>query len=86
MYDSMQKMIQEAREKGLWLWASYHDLWFSPDELESQQAEGQFCWGPANWELRDPSNQVSYLKWRATNAEEELRIFQGRIALSKEGV
>lgn len=57
---ALEKMFARARAEDLWFWTSYQDLWFHPDELERLQTEERrFCWGPANWELRDPMEQVA---------------------------
>lgn len=57
---ALKGMFARARSEDLWFWTSCQDLWFHPDELERlQNEERRFCWGPANWELRDPMEQVA---------------------------
>jgi hypothetical protein len=74
-------LIEEARRGGLWLHAKSHDLWFSPDELESLNLAGQFLWGPVNWTLRDPKEHVAQIRQRITGLEKELASFAGRAGL-----
>lgn len=67
----LRPLIEQARAEGKWLWCHYQDLWFSPDDLAAQNAKGSFCWGPVNWELRDPQERVSEAKRRADAAAAE---------------
>jgi hypothetical protein len=55
---SMKPLFDQARREGKWLYTSYQQLWFSPDQLEAEQRAGRFRWGACNWELRDPMDQV----------------------------
>lgn len=72
---TLQNLIDEARGNGKWLWCSYQDLWFSPDQLEAENANGKFRWGPVNWKLRDPGERLSEAKERTARAlREEVRI------------
>jgi hypothetical protein len=73
---SMRALFDQARAEGKWLWTRYHDIWFSPDELEAEQRNGKFRWGSCNWELRDPNEYVNEAKDRlsATQAEYERRV------------
>lgn len=75
----MKPMIEKARRNGMWLWSRYQDLWFSPDELESKQAAGRFCWGPANWSLRHPSERLKELESRCDRAFRECMEFRDRL-------
>ena len=54
----LEAMFKEADETGKWFWCHYQDLWFSPDKLRKEQAEGRFRWGAVNWKLRDPAERV----------------------------
>lgn len=55
------------------------DLWFSPDELEKDQSEGRFCWGPINWELRDPKEHLTYLLNEVCKAQDAVGRFKERM-------
>lgn len=59
---SMRPLFEQARREGKWLYTSYQQLWFSPDQLEAEQRAGRFRWGACNWELRDPMEQVASAK------------------------
>ena len=56
--DSLRPLIAKARAEGKWLHCSYQNLWFSPDQLETENREGRFRWGAVNWTLRDPGEMV----------------------------
>lgn len=53
--NALDNLFEEARRERKWFYARYHDIWFTPDELQRAQSTGQFLWGAANWQLRDPS-------------------------------
>ncbi len=78
--NSLGEMFTRARREGLWFHCGYQDLWFSPDELEKAQASGRFRWGAVNWELRDPKEQVEYLKRKAQSAADEAASFVAKVA------
>src|SRR5688500_1652108 len=55
--DELDAMFAKARAEGLWFFISsllVEPMWFSPDELEAKQKEGQFVWSAENWRLRHP--------------------------------
>jgi hypothetical protein len=79
VFTELEPMFKEAREKGLWFYCSFEDLWFSPDELKSEQKNGNFIWGVCNWELRNPKEHVACLENRIRSAERELLDFQSRL-------
>ncbi len=66
---SLAPLFKEADEKGLWFYCSYQDLWFSPDDLRSEQANGRFVWGAVNWRLRRPSERMDQLQEAAISAK-----------------
>ena len=74
----MQQMVDEAREKGLWLYCDYQDLWFNPEELQRHWEQGRFCWGPESWHLCPPSERVGVLERRLANVANELKEFKRR--------
>ena len=76
----LRPLIESARGRGMWLWCSYQDLWFSPDELEAKNNQGKFLWGPINWVIRDPQEHIQQLKQGIERAEDALAMFQTRIA------
>lgn len=76
----LRPLISEARETKQWLWCSYQDIWFSPDELDAHHDNGKFLWGPVNWKLRDPTTHLRELEQRIKGAEQALSAFQHRIS------
>lgn len=67
----LRKLTAQARAEGKWLWCNYQDIWFSPDQLDEQNRNGKFLWGPVNWQLRDPAERVAEAKRRADDAAGE---------------
>ena len=78
----LRGLIESARSRGMWLWCSYQDLWFSPDELEAKNSQGKFLWGPINWILRDPRDHIQQLEQKIERAEDDLTTLRGRVASS----
>lgn len=69
----LDELIAQARREGKWLWCHYQDLWFSPDQLASENAAGRFMWGPVNWRLRDPNERLHEADLRIEAAERDRR-------------
>lgn len=76
---ALAELIAEARQKKLWLYVSYQSMWFSPDDLERENARGHFLWAPGNWRLRDPAEGLADIDRRAENIAEERRRFVARM-------
>jgi hypothetical protein len=76
---SMAPLFREAREKKLWFYTSYQQIWFSPDELAALNAEGRLLWGAANWRLRDPVEELATLDRKIADAQAERDRFAARI-------
>ena len=72
MIDSLQQLIEKAREEKKWLYCYYQTLWFSPDELQDENEKGKFRWGVVNWELRDPAELIEWRKSDVKKAQKEL--------------
>ena len=72
-------LIQEAREKHLWIWCHYQDLWFSPGEFEKQIKAGKFIWGRVNWELRDPAEHLKAIDGQVVGIARERHDFEQRM-------
>lgn len=79
------ELIRDAERRGLWLRSPYQNLWFSPQELRDQNAKGSFCWGPLNFELRDPQEMVRALEREIEGKKQALDNFIARVAKSREG-
>lgn len=67
----LRELIGRARHEGKWLWCHYQDLWFSPDQLETQNKQGKFVWGAVNWKLRDPQERLDEANARYVQAQAE---------------
>ncbi len=76
----LKPLIQQAKDEGKWLWCSYQDLWFSPNDLECRNILGNFLWGPVNWQLRDPTEHVMELEEAVKLAEVRLKCFKGLLS------
>lgn len=76
---SMESLFRRAREERLWFFSSYQQLWFSPEELKRAQDCGDFRWGVANWELRDPRERVNQLRTQATALLRAAETIEGKI-------
>lgn len=65
-----KKSIEAARATKMWLHSRYHDLWFTPDELEAENADGKFRWGDEWWTLRSPAEflDAALARVRSTQA------------------
>lgn len=68
----MEPLFDEARRNGKWFWCRYQDLWFSPDQLAAQHANGKFIWSAVNWQLRDPIERLKEAQDRASKAQNEV--------------
>jgi len=75
----MEALIRQAESEGKWLWCSYQDLWFSPQELRKAQAEGRFQWGPVNWKLRFPAEKLEAIASKEEALMRERKAFQSRM-------
>lgn len=79
MNAEMKDLLNQARQKKLWLRGRYNNLWFTPDELEREQAMGSFRWGAVNWELCNPVDRLFQLKQIVERAQSELDDFKKRM-------
>jgi len=80
--ESLEPMFKEADEKRLWFYLEREGSWFTPDELRKCHIEERFIWGPPNWILRDPMDEVKLLECRKRNIENQLETFKIRIQKS----
>jgi hypothetical protein len=60
----LDALFEQARREKLWF---FHGglsgpLWFTPDELQAEQAKGNFVWGAPNWKLRSPFELLDQLE------------------------
>ena len=80
--------FQAAERDGLWFYANIAEgkIWFSPDELRAEHAQGNYIWPAANWRLRDPNeflvaaeSDYAIAKKDADHAKETLDHVRDRI-------
>lgn len=76
---SMGPLFAKAEQLGLWFYSPYQSLWFSPQRLRDQQAQGRFMWGAVNWELRDPKEHAAKLRQKAKDANREAEAFEAEL-------
>lgn len=81
--NELQPLFDQAKREGLWFFCNYQSLWFSPGELQREQARGSFVWGAVNWQLRDPAERLLELKSRQESAADEITRLEKRIAEGK---
>lgn len=55
---SRSTLIAQARAEGKWLYARFHDIWLSPDQLEKENTEGNFLWDTEAFTLCDPNERL----------------------------
>ena len=76
---SMAPLFREALAKKLWFFTSYQQIWFSPEELAAQHAQGKFLWGAVNWQLRDPVEALNDLDRKIADAQDARKRFVARL-------
>ena len=80
--EMLRSLIQEARDRRMWLWCNYQDIWFSPDELEAMNKKGKCLWGPVNWKLRDGQENTIKLENLVKQAEDNLKDWKKKCLVS----
>lgn len=50
----MEPVIKHAESMGLYLRSTHKGVWFAPNRLRKEQAEGNFLLGPSNWTMGEP--------------------------------
>ena len=58
--DALEALFTRAKAEGRWCFYGGigGPVWLSPAELRAKQAEGKWCWGAPNWELRSPTEMI----------------------------
>jgi hypothetical protein len=80
MVRAMAPLIEQAQRERKFLHCHYQDMWFSPLALKQAQSRGEFCWGPANWTLRDPSERTKRLEQEVVDATVRLEEWKKTVA------
>lgn len=82
---SLEPLFERAKRNKLWFHCGYQDLWFSPQELRAEQANGRFIWGPVNWNLRSPYELINELKTEIKKSEQTIDKLRQRISAIEGG-
>jgi len=77
--EQMKPMLERARAEGLWFHCFYQDMWFSPDQLEAEQENGNYLWGSLNWTLKDPKARLSQMDLEIKNMQTKRKEFENSI-------
>lgn len=75
----LQPLFDEAKEKGLWFYSFYQNLWFSPKDLRRLHRKGRYIWGRDNWELRDPQERLAELQGKKMDIEKQIIELKAKI-------
>lgn len=70
--DQLDAMFEKANKEKLWFFINSMatgPMWFSPTELDAQQKNGKFIWGPLNWQLRNPREYLTHMQEAADEAK-----------------
>jgi hypothetical protein len=61
--DDLDLMFIEAKRLNMWFYSQNltGTHWFSPDELDQEQAKGNYLWGKVNWTLKHPETYLRQL-------------------------
>ena len=78
----ISELLRDARTQKMWLWERFHDLWFSPDELEAEMKNGLFRLGPDRFKFRDPRAEIEFRREKAAKDYEDLAQFIARVEAS----
>lgn len=77
--DTLEPLFKEAEQENLWFYSNYQDMWFSPEELRKQHANGKFVWGATNWTLRSPYEKLEQLENLKANIDKNIQEFKARV-------
>lgn len=77
--EELKPLFIEAREKNLWFYCGYQCIWFSPDELKAEHDKGMIIWGPVNWKLRNPKEELGNLVENVNRAKQAVISFKERL-------
>ena len=79
IWEPLEEMYERAKEGKLWFYSTYQSLWFSPERLAEENENGSFRWGPCNWILRDPNEQVKELAIEISRLQKQMKSVQREI-------
>lgn len=76
---NLEPMFKRAKKEGKWFHSYIQDIIFSPKELREDQANGKYIWGPDNWELVNPKEELKDLEHVAKCAQKDVERFKARM-------
>lgn len=69
---SLAPLFDRAERENLLFRAHYQQIVFTPGELQKEQADGRFVWGPVNWELISKDEYLRQAEVELKSAEAEV--------------
>lgn len=76
---TLEQLIEQARTEGKYIFCYYQQLWFSPDELEQLNKQGQFRWGAVNFALRDPQERLDGMYVSVEKMKRDIQSLQSKM-------
>ena len=83
---SLEPLLEDAEEQGLWLFHCTEDdeeIWCSPGFLRKEQAEGRLIIAPEHWELRNPIGYMTKLAKDAQSVVDEYNEMARRLKIEE---
>lgn len=80
----LEPLFEKAKKLDFWFYTPYHQMWFSPEALREEHKNGRFIWGPPNWQLRDPWEQVASTLKELQAAQDKYTSVLKKVAGEKE--
>lgn len=81
--NNLKPLFEKARKEKLLFRSGYQGILFTPDELQKENGKGSFIWGPCNWTLENPIEELRSLERQVKNAQYNLDMFRAKMV--KEG-
>lgn len=76
----LEELIRRAETEDLWLCCVVDpDTVFTPKQLRRENAEGRFRWGPSNWVLVIPENEIRRRERAIENMKSKYEAFRRRM-------
>lgn len=79
--EPLMKLVDEAKQKKMYLYLTPHNRWFSPDDLEGGILNGYYIYTSDLWTIRNPVERIDEMENEVIKIKKELREF--RIDLSR---
>lgn len=69
-FEAMEPYFAQAQTNGWWFRSHYDRVWFTPQELREAMLSGRFLWGPENWVMMDPRQELHEIGARIVKENE----------------